>query len=102
MAHGAVDIVTRLIEADVAERLREALAIGRRFIADLSSDTWQAVAKLADLSDTKVAPGDNEWLHWFRELTSDDAERLAARAIECLDGDQKSVNEIGTQILQRM
>lgn len=83
-------------------RLREALAIGRRFLTGLSDDTQQAVVELADFSQAKTPPGDLDWLRWFRELSSEDAERLAVRAIEYLDCDQEPVNEIGLQILQRL
>lgn len=83
-------------------RLREALAIGRRFVPDLSSDTQQALAELLDLSQVRQRPDDVDWLRWFGKLSSDEAGELAVRAIGYVDSGEKTVHEIGTQILQNL
>ncbi len=68
--------VRRQREAEgIITRLREALAIGRRFVPDLSPDTQQAVAELADLAQRRSSPSDSDWLGWFEALTSDQAEQ---------------------------
>lgn len=83
-------------------RWREALAIGRHFIANLSSDTQQALAELADLSQGRATPGDLDQLRWFDALTSDQAAELAQRAVGYLDSHDDCVKESGTQVLQNL
>jgi hypothetical protein len=83
-------------------RLREALAIGRRFVLNLSPNTQHAVAELAELSGRPPAHNEVVCLNWFNEVSSAGAEQLAEQAIQCLDSAEKSVNDIGTQILQHL
>jgi len=82
-------------------QLREALAIGRRFLSTLNPNTQQAIAELAEYSQ-RSKPDYVVWLSSFNEVSSEGAEQLAERAIECLDSDERPVNEIGTEILQRL
>jgi hypothetical protein len=83
-------------------RLREALAIGRRFIPNLSRNTQEAIFELSEFCQNHRAPDEEVWLDWFNELTRDKVSQLAERAIDCLDGNEKSVQEIGSEILQHL
>ncbi|HEV3340095.1 MAG TPA: hypothetical protein VG125_07050 [Pirellulales bacterium] len=83
-------------------RLQEALAIGRRFLPNLSSDTQMAAVELAKLAQIQSQPDDTDWLEWFSRLSNDEADKLAARALECLDSDEKSVYEVGIRTLQHL
>ncbi len=60
-------------------RLRSALAIGRHFVAGVSTNTQQAVARLATLMEGYTAPQENDWFESFNKLTSQQAEQLAQR-----------------------
>jgi hypothetical protein len=61
-------------------RLRDALAIGRRFLPNLSPNTRQAVAELVALVQTQSVPEDRKWLESFSELSTDQTEQLATSA----------------------
>ncbi len=81
-------------------RLSEGLAIGRRFMPSLSPNTQQAVAELASWLERQSLPDDQDWLNWFNSLSSNQAEQVGNRAMECLDSDKEPVREIGIAILQ--
>ena len=82
-------------------RLQEAIAIGRRFLPELSTDTQTAVAQLAEVCQAQPGPSEADWLEWFERLSSDKADELAARALACLDG-ENAVSEIGIEVLQHL
>jgi ribosomal protein S27AE len=83
-------------------RLREAIAIGRRFISSLSRNSQQAITELTDFVQRRVAPSDTVWLRWFNEISPEGADQLAAQAIDCLDRRETVVNEIGFKILKNL
>ena len=83
-------------------RLQEAMAIGRRFVPNLSSDTQTALIELAKLSQVQSQPDDADWLEWFMQLSNDEADKLAVRALAWLAGSEKSIYEVGIQVLQHL
>jgi hypothetical protein len=83
-------------------RLREALAIGRRLVPSLSLDTQTAVAQLADLCRVQPVLTDRDLFNLFNDLSDDEAEQLADRAIDFLDSNEKSTSKAGKRILERL
>jgi hypothetical protein len=83
-------------------RLRDALAIGRLLMPSLSPDTQQAFIELTDISRAKLEPKDLALLRLFQNLTIDQANSLADKAIELMDSDLESISDIGTEILQHV
>ena len=83
-------------------RLREALAIGRQFLPSLNPDTETAIVELADLPQLQSRSDDGEWLECYGQLSDDETEKLVARAMECLESDEKSVYEVGERVLQHL
>jgi len=83
-------------------RLREALTIGRFFFLNLDGDTRQAILNLADLCNRLPRASGAELLFQFRQLGEEQAEQLAAEAMRCVDAEEKSLLDVGTQILQRL
>lgn len=83
-------------------RLREALAVGRFFFSGLDGDTQNAILSLADLCNRLPRASDGELLLQFRQLGEVQAERLGTEAMRCVDSGDKSLADVGTQILQRL
>lgn len=93
----------RLSEAEgQVRRMREVLAIGRRFFKSLSPDTQHAISELANLCQATPKLEDAEWLRSFAVLSVHEAELLGEQAVECLSSEESSITNIGTQILQRI
>jgi hypothetical protein len=88
--------------AGQVQRLREALQIGRQLDPDLSSDTEQAMKRLADLSSKTDFPKDFELLDCFQRLSRQDSGQLAERALTFLRGSRDTLEEIGSQLLQQL
>jgi len=83
-------------------QLRNALAIGRRFVSDLSRDTQQAIVELAEWVRRQPVVDGVVWFSRFNEISSEGAEQLAERAIQFLDNGEEPINEIGIQLLQQL
>jgi hypothetical protein len=88
--------------AGQVQRLREALEIGRQLDPNLSSDTEQAIKRLADLSSRTDFPKDFELLDCFQQLTPPESGEIAERALAFLRGQHRTLEEIGTKLLQQL
>lgn len=83
-------------------RLREALALGRHFYSELDGDTKKAIMDLASRCLSLPYSSDEVILGLFSQLDDDQAMRLAAEALKCVDADERSLEDIGTRILRRL
>jgi hypothetical protein len=81
------------------ERLSEAINLGRMLIPDLPAGTQQALTLLANVP-LPPAPSDREWLDQFEELSDEQADQLAGRAIRLLG--QTGTDSVATDILQKL
>jgi hypothetical protein len=91
----------REVEGQI-RRLREALAIGRFLFPDLDGDTQQALLELTALYTRLPNAGDAELLREFRHLSAAQAQQLAAEAFRCVGAGAEVLQDVGTNILQRL
>ena len=84
------------------DRLNEVLCLARRFLAGLSLDTSSALRQLAEIASAPVDTGSSDWLGQIQSLSTQESDKVAEIAINCLESTASPVHELGIDLLESL